>query len=191
MSTGVSATRQGPAGKGERRLIARCQAFDSIAGETWDALVDRSAAATPFSCHCVQRAWWDAYGGTAHDQTLIVVDEAAPDEIVGIAPLMHRHELEPGDLAARTALRHTAAPLAPVPDSATAVFFGASYHSDYATVLAAPEDLPAVCDAVAAYLAGQPVSAWDVVDLWRLRHDDPAADALCAALERAGQEGAP
>jgi CelD/BcsL family acetyltransferase involved in cellulose biosynthesis len=173
-----------------RSLVARRRPFDSIAGDSWDALVDRTPAATPFSRHCVQRAWWDAYGESAHDQTLVVMDEAAPNEIVGIAPLMHRHELEPGDVAARTTIRHQAGPaLRPVPASATAIFFGASYHADYATILAAPADLPAVCDAVIAALADEDPSRWDVVDLRRLRAGDPATDALVAAFEWVAPRG--
>jgi CelD/BcsL family acetyltransferase involved in cellulose biosynthesis len=168
------------------RLVAVRRPFASIGGETWDALANRTPWATPFSRHCVQKAWWEAYGASAHDQTLVVVDAALPDDIVGIAPLMHRHELEPGDLAARTTIRHqSGATLRPVPGSATAVFFGASYHADYATVLAAPDDLRSVCEAVVAALAVQDPGRWDVVDLRRLRHGDPAADALTAALERA------
>ena len=132
----------------------------------------------------MQRAWWDAYGDTAHDQTLVVWDESAPSEIAAIAPLMHRHELEPGDLAAKTTMRHQAgAELRPVPASATAVFFGASYHADYATILAAPEDLAAACEAIAAALASEDPSRWDVVDLRRMRAGDPAVDALAAAFE--------
>jgi CelD/BcsL family acetyltransferase involved in cellulose biosynthesis len=166
------------------RLVAVRRTFDSIAEETWDSLAARTPWASPFSRNCVQRAWWDAYGATAHDQTLVVVDEAVPDEIVGIVPLMHRHELEPGDLAARTTIRHQpGATLRPVPDSATAVFFGASYHSDYATVLAGPADLHGVCDAVAELLASQASNRWDVVDLRRLRSGDPATDALVGAFE--------
>ncbi len=138
----------------------------------------------------MQRAWWNAYGNTAHDQTLVVVDEAVSDEIVGIAPLMHRHELEPGDVAARTTLRHQVGPaLRPVSASATAVFFGASYHADYATILAAPADLPAVCHAVAAALADEDPSRWDVIDLRRLRAGDPATDALVAAFEWVAPHG--
>ena len=169
---------------GTRRLVARRQGFDSIPGEIWDALVARTPWTTPFSRHCVQRAWWDAYGDTAHDQTLVVSDESAPSEIVAIAPLMHRHELEPGDLAARTTIRHqSGAKLRPVPESATAVFFGASYHADYATILAAPEDLPEACEAIAAALAAEDPSRWDVVDLRRMRAGDPAVDALASAFE--------
>jgi CelD/BcsL family acetyltransferase involved in cellulose biosynthesis len=167
-----------------RRLVAARRAFDSIPAETWDALVDATSHATPFSRHGVQRAWWDAYGATAHDQTFVVVDEAAPDAIAGIVPLMHRHELEPGDVAARTTIRHQAGPaLRPVPASATAVFFGASYHADYATVLAAPTDMAAVCEAVVEALAAEEPSRWDVVDLRRLRAGDPAADALTSSFE--------
>jgi hypothetical protein len=172
------------------QLVARRRSFESIPADTWDALVAATPAATPFARHCVQRAWWNAYGATAHDQTLEIVDAAeaadpsAPVRIVGIAPLMHRHELEPGDLAARTTLRHAESPpLRPVPDSATAVFFGASYHADYATILAAPSDLAAVCEAVANALAAEEQDRWDVIDLRRLRIGDPATDALTQAFE--------
>jgi CelD/BcsL family acetyltransferase involved in cellulose biosynthesis len=178
------------------RLVAMRRPFGEIPEATWDALADATPWATPFSRNCVQKAWWDAYGATAHDQTLVVVDEAAPEvpaapatadgpaRIVGIVPLMHRHELEPGDVAARTTIRHQPGRvLLPVPDAATGVFFGASYHADYATVLAAPDDLNAVCEAVAALLATQDQTRWDVVDLRRLRDGDPAADALARAFE--------
>ncbi len=172
-----------------RRLVAVRRGFGTIPEQVWDRLVDRSAAATPFSRHCVQQTWWDAYGASAHDETLVVIDQSAPEAPVGIVPFMHRHELEPGDVAARTTLRHQVGrPLAPVPESATAVFFGASYHADYATVLAAPEDLPGVCEAAVEYLAKADPSHWDVVDLRRLRAGDPAADALCDAFDRLADE---
>ena len=166
------------------RLMAQRRPFGDIPAAAWDTLADSTPWASPFSRHCVQRAWWDAYGATAHDQTLVIVDEAAPETLVGIVPLMHRHELEPGDVAARTTLRHQAgSSLRAVPESATAVFFGASYHADYATVLAAPADLPAVCAAVVECLAATDHSRWDVVDLRRLRAGDPATDALANAFE--------
>ncbi|HEX7613436.1 MAG TPA: GNAT family N-acetyltransferase, partial [Candidatus Limnocylindrales bacterium] len=179
------------------RLVAQRRPFGDIPAAAWDPLADSTPWASPFSRHCVQRAWWDAYGATAHDQTLVIVDEAASaatnpaalETLVGIVPLMHRHELEPGDVAARTTLRHQAGPpLRAVPESATAVFFGASYHADYATVLAAPADLPAVCEAVADALATTDHSSWDVVDLRRLRAGDPATDALANAFDRAAQK---
>ena len=179
-----------PAG---RRLRADRRPFDSIAPETWDALVAVNPWATPFSLHAYHRAWWDAYRETAMDETLVVVDpDAAADApLVGIVPLMHRHEVEPTDAERQTRLRHgSEAELTVVAPDAKAIFFGASYHADYATLLAAPDDLPAVAEATVARLAewaaggeGAP-APWDVVDLRRLRCGDPSADVLAAAFGR-------
>jgi CelD/BcsL family acetyltransferase involved in cellulose biosynthesis len=164
----------------ERRSI------DDIPQATWDSLAERNPWSTPFSGWAFQRAWWDAYRANAHEETLVLVpsDAAAGAEPVAIIPLMHRHEVEPDDEPLQTKMRHgETAHLTPVAPTATAVFFGASYHADYATVLAAPTDLPAVSDALADYLA-EPADRrpWDVVDLRRLRCGDPAADALAAAF---------
>ena len=54
-------------------------------------------------------------------------------------------------------MRHGAGvALTPVPPTATAVFFGASYHADYATILAAPDDLPAVAERARRLLRAEP-----------------------------------
>jgi CelD/BcsL family acetyltransferase involved in cellulose biosynthesis len=95
--------------------------------------------------------------------------------------------VEPDDVELRTKIRSAEGPaLTPVAPDAKALFFGASYHADYATLLAAPGDLPAVADALAAYCAGDgdpghPMP-WDAVDLRRLRCWDPAAEALAIAF---------
>jgi CelD/BcsL family acetyltransferase involved in cellulose biosynthesis len=177
-------------GRGPLRAVHR--PFDTIPPATWDALVGVTSWATPFSRWGVQRAWWDAYAANAHDQTLAIVDEAAPDDAmpVAIVPLMHRHEVEPDDAILRTRMRGAghAAPLTPVAPDRKAVFFGASYHADYATALARPADLSAVARAVADALATgvTPGDAhpdpWDVIDLRRLRCGDPAADELEVAF---------
>jgi CelD/BcsL family acetyltransferase involved in cellulose biosynthesis len=178
-----------------RRLMAVRRPFASIAAATWDALADRNPWATPFSSWVFHRSWWDAYGASAHDQTMVVLDadRGLDAEPIAIVPLMHRHEVEPTDAIGQTTLRHgSAIALTPVPPTAKAVFFGASYHADYATALAAPQDLDAVAAAVVETLAGEPLpddahpSPWDVVDLRRLRCGDPTATALSAAFgERA------
>jgi CelD/BcsL family acetyltransferase involved in cellulose biosynthesis len=145
----------------------------------------RSPWATPFSGWAFQRAWWDAYSANAHEETVVIVAGDAPDaEAVAIVPLMHRHEVEPTDALTHTKMRHGAAlELTPVPPTDTAVFFGASYHADYATILAAPGDLPAVADVIVSHLADTTGRRpWDVVDLRRLRCGDPAADALATAF---------
>jgi CelD/BcsL family acetyltransferase involved in cellulose biosynthesis len=164
----------------ERRSIA------DIPRETWDALAARNPWSTPFSGWAFQQAWWDAYAANAHDETVVVCPAEARDggEPVAIVPLMHRHEVEPSDALTHTKMRHGAGlELTPVPPSATAIFFGASYHADYATVLADPADLPRVADALAESFARRPdLSPWDVIDLRRLRCGDRAADTLAVAL---------
>ncbi|HYM83643.1 MAG TPA: GNAT family N-acetyltransferase [Candidatus Dormibacteraeota bacterium] len=174
-----------------RTLRAERRPFADIDRSTWDALAARNPWATPFSAWAFHRAWWDGYGANAHDDTLVVIDiDAASDAPpVAIAPFMHRHELEPEDVASRTAMRgDRGAHLTPVPATAKAVFMGASYHADYATILASPAEMPAVAEAVVARLADPAALAepspipWDVVDLRRLRCGDSAADDLAAAF---------
>jgi CelD/BcsL family acetyltransferase involved in cellulose biosynthesis len=169
-------------------LVAVRRPFADIPRATWDGLAARTPWATPFAAWAFHRSWWDAYGATAHEQTLAIVPvESAGDpsaEPVAIVPLMHRHEVEDADAVTHTTLRHASgADLTPVEPTATAVFFGASYHADYATLLAAPADLPRVAEALVGYLSGDTAERgdrgqWDVVDLRRLRCGDPAADAL-------------
>jgi CelD/BcsL family acetyltransferase involved in cellulose biosynthesis len=174
-----------------RALRAERRSFDTIPEATWDRLVERNPWATPFSQWAFHRAWWDAYGENAHEQTVVVVDVDAPADAdpVAIVPLMHRHEVETRDAETRTTLRPGAGlELTPVEPTAKAIFFGASYHADYATVLADPGDLPAVADALVDYLAIPPdpddphPAEWDVVDLRRLRCGDPTAEALATAF---------
>jgi CelD/BcsL family acetyltransferase involved in cellulose biosynthesis len=166
-------------------LRAELRPFSEFTRETWDALAACSPWATPFSAWAFHRAWWDAYGENAHEEVLAIVPEGAPagSRPVAIVPLMHRHEVEPSDALTHTTIRHAGgAHLTPVPPTAKAVFFGASYHADYATVLASPADLPRVANALATYLAGPDCGDWDVVDLRRLRCADATGEALAAAL---------
>ena len=96
---------------------------------------------------------------------------------------MHRHEVEPTDAETQTTIRPGAGlRLTPVSPTATAILFAASYHADYATVLADPADLPAVAEAVADYVASAESGDWDVVDLRRLRCADPTGLALAGAF---------
>jgi CelD/BcsL family acetyltransferase involved in cellulose biosynthesis len=186
-------------GHTSQQLIAVRRTFDSIDRETWDALAAANPWATPFSQWAFHRAWWDAYGATSHEETMVVVAAAdASGSPIAIVPLMHRHEVEPADEAARTSIRHApGGALTAVEPTAKAIFFGASYHADYATILTHPLDLPAVAEALVEHLAGagdatrgsseltggRPMR-WDAVDLRRLRCGDPAADALLAAFKR-------
>ena len=166
-------------------LRAERRPFHEFSPQTWDRLAAQTPWATPFSAWAFHRAWWDAYSANAHEETLAIVSADAPPgaEPVAIVPLMHRHEVEPSDALTHTRMRHgTELALTAVPPTAKAVFFGASYHADYATILADPADLRAVTATVAEYLAGPEAGPWDVVDLRRLRCADPTGDLLAVAL---------
>ncbi len=181
-------------------LVARPVSFEAIPRATWEALLSRTARATPFSRWTWHRAWWDAYGATAHQQYLACLPAGEggrtsldPGRVRGIVPLMHRHEVEAGDAAAATVLRQASVRVStPVAPEAKAVFFAASYHADYATLLCDPADLADVALAAAEALAG-PTHAghggqdWDALDLRRLRADDPALEALETALRAVGR----
>lgn len=176
-------------------LEARPVPFADIPRQCWDQLMAQTPAATPFSRWTFHRAWWDAYGDSAHQQYLVCLPADAPSERVdwelvrAIVPLMHRHEVEPEDIATRTVLRERdhGRECRTVSPDAKAVFFGASYHADYATILAAEFDLPAVAASLADSFAGTPDAdhgdqPWDVIDLRRLRFNDPVLPALESAL---------
>ena len=175
--------------RGGRRLTVEQRAFDSIPATTWDGLAAANPWSTPFARWGFHRAWWDAYSASAHDQTLVVSDPSAAERPpVAIVPLMHRHMVEATDASTGARMRaESLAELTPVDPDAKVIFFGASYHADYATVLADPRNLPAVADAVADHLASAPPTPgnempWDVVDLRRLRCGDASAEALAAAF---------
>jgi CelD/BcsL family acetyltransferase involved in cellulose biosynthesis len=179
-----------------RRLRAERRAFHHIPRATWDALVAKNPWATPFSAWAFHCAWWDGYRESAHEQNIVVVDADAPtgapgsaEDPVAIVPLMHRHVVEESDAVTHTMIRHgSGSNLTPVAPTAKAVYFGASYHADYATILADPADLPAVADALADALGADAhpdpdhPAVWDIVDLRRLRTGDPSIDALAAAF---------
>ena len=180
-----------PDARRPRTLRAVRRTFDAIDRSTWDDLAASNPWATPFSSWSFHRAWWDAFGTGAHDETLVLVPSDGPDDAApaAIAPLMHRHVLEPRDDELHTTMRHAVGPaLTPVAADAKAIFFGASYHADYATLLASPADVAAAADAVAGYAerAGDPdhPMPWDAVDLRRLRSGDPVAEALAGAFAR-------
>ena len=188
--TSPAPTLDTPASPGS--LIVRRTPLDAIPRAAWERLLAVTARPTPFSRWTLHRAWWDAYGSTAHEQYLVCARvgsgqaQICEPDIVAIVPLMHRHEVEPEDAASYTPLRRPVDGTRVRPD-ATAVFMAASYHADYATILSHPDDVPEVCAAVVDALAAlDPVSEpWDVLDLRRLRDDDPVLPVLVSAL-RAG-----
>lgn len=172
----------------DRTLHAELRPFETLDPKAWNDLAFLNPYSTPFSTWAFQRAWWDGYGDNAHAETLVLIDPAGdPGRPAAIAPLMHRHVVEPSDAVTRTTIRRADdLPLTTVAADACAVYFGASYHADYATLLAHPASMPAAAAAIVDYLATDRTEAdfdpWSVVDLRRLRQADPATDALITAF---------
>jgi CelD/BcsL family acetyltransferase involved in cellulose biosynthesis len=174
-------------------LVARNVALADITRSTWDALLAQTSAATPFARWTFHRAWWDAYGGTAHEEYLCLTSEGS-DETRAIVPLMHRHEVEPDDIPTHTTVRQHAPTCQLVAGEANAVMFGASYHADYATILASQADVQAAARELVATFARTPElrdgdPPWDVVDLRRLRAIDAALPALEDAFRGGERDG--
>jgi CelD/BcsL family acetyltransferase involved in cellulose biosynthesis len=178
-----------PAQRRVRPAGLRRTAFEAIPRNDWDRLHASAPAATPFSSWSFQRAWWDAYGSTAEAQYLVLAGDAvpaadgassvshaapSPGGIAGIVPLMVRSSV--------------GSPAAGGPSGASrTLFFGASYHADYATALAAAEELPALAGLLADHLAASLLSGEvDRVDLRRLSERDPFLDLLTGALVTSG-----
>lgn len=165
----------------------RRRTFAEIERAEWERLYRATPAATPFSSWTFHRAWWDAYGVTAEEHYLVMdgdVDAAAlPGGAAGtvraIVPLMTRGS--------------ASTPRTPVPPLIgrgmphgrsdetirRSLFFAASYHADYATVLASETDIPLLAATLTAYLLERLDSgAVDRVDLRRLADADPFAERL-------------
>jgi CelD/BcsL family acetyltransferase involved in cellulose biosynthesis len=149
-------------------IVLERRAFDAIPRDGWEILLAATPHATPFSRWTFHRAWWDAYRDSAEDHYLVVTDPAATGMASGplraIVPLMIRL----------------------VPGEGRVLYMGASYHADYATILAAPADLPATAAALASTLL--PVEdadlAWglDAIDFRRLRRSEPTGAILASAF---------
>ena len=62
--------------------------FEAVDPDRSDTLAAANPWATPFSHWAFHRAWWDGYGGNAHEETVVFVPAGAPDdaEPVAIAP---------------------------------------------------------------------------------------------------------
>ena len=60
------------AARSDGALQVEQRPFDAIPRDAWDELAAATPWATPFSSYAFHRAWWDAYGANAHEQTLIV-----------------------------------------------------------------------------------------------------------------------
>lgn len=177
------------------RVPLRRRSFEEIERADWERLFLATPAATPFSSWTFHRAWWDAYGVTAEEHYLVVDGDPVPDSprhagdagsVRAIVPLMMRDSpegpaLSPAPAETPRAARHDAAE----PTRRRTLFFAASYHADYATALAAAEDIALVAATLARYLFEQlRTRIVDAADLRRLADDDPLSGALVQEISQ-------
>ena len=179
----------------QRSSRLRRVSFSDIPPDRWAELYALSPTSTPFSAWTFHRAWWDAYGTTASEHYLVWNQTAGDDPhtgsaaacpIDGIVPLMAREHRVPGSDSSSTTVPGGAAPEA-VAWTTRTMYFAASYHADYASVLVPARHLVELASDLAAHLGdllrhGQ----LDAVDLRRLPEGDPLPRALIAAWEREG-----
>jgi hypothetical protein len=143
-------------GRSEAPLQVEQRPIDAIPPDAWDQLAAATPWATPFSSYAFHRAWWDAYGANAHEQTLIVC-RADASQPLAIVPLMHRHQVEPTDPLTQSTMRHGGpTTLTPVSPTAKAIFFGRPITPTTRRSLPRAESLPAVTESLATHLAAPP-----------------------------------
>jgi len=170
------------------------RSFAEIERAEWERLYRATPAATPFSSWTFHRAWWDAYGVTAEEHYLVVLDDvdaaagrggdtAAP--IRAIVPLMTRRSASsPSSLSSPASGNGPSH--GPVEETwRRTLFFAASYHADYATVLAGEADVPFVVAAMTRhFLESLRQGVVDRVDLRRLAAGDPLVELLVQEAAR-------
>jgi CelD/BcsL family acetyltransferase involved in cellulose biosynthesis len=172
----------------------RRRPFAEIGRGDWERLYQATPAATPFSSWTFHRAWWDAYGVTAQEHYLVF--SADPDPAVLAAGD------EGGSIRAVVPLMTQQTPADPPPAATAdggdpghrrlhestrpALFFAASYHADYATVLAGRDDIPLVAGMMTRYALEQlRLGEVDRVDLRRLADADPLRACLVREVSHA------
>jgi len=125
----------------------------------WERLLAANPTASAFSNRAVHAAWWSAHNDTAQDVSLAARD-AASNELLGYLPLMKR------------------------PDGA--IYSGATFHIDYATVLLKTTSSDTEDD-VAAAIAGALINTNAPLNLLRLRNEDEAHGRMIGAIRRAAE----
>lgn len=131
-------------------------AFDALSAE-WDALAVRGCTDTPFQTVAYQRAWWTHLGeGELH--TIAV--RADDHRLIGIACL----NLRAGVL----------------------LFNASKEETDYLDLIAAPEDAPAVWEAVLTALCQPDFPEWTALDFWNVPADSPTRTVLPALAAARG-----
>ncbi len=140
----------------ELRCLTADQDFDALQPE-WNALVESSLANIPFMRYEYLRAWWRTLGGGEWAKaSLRIVEAREGGALTGLAPFFRaRHE-------ERTAW----------------LLLGSFEVTDYLDVVAARDHESDFARRLLEFAEAQPRGEFEVLDLYNLRANSPALEAL-------------
>ena len=147
--------------------------FSEIDPTTWNALVEKSIADTPFSRYEYLSEWWKTLGGGEWKSAeLVLVSATENDKLIGIAPLF----------------------IAEYDGQQALMLLGSIEISDYLDLIVCEADLPRFLSELIDFLASSHAGtlrfnsgqAWSTIDWYNLPDSSPTLAALKAESERRG-----
>ena len=139
--------------------------FSEIDSTTWNALVERSIADTPFSRHEYLSEWWKTFGGCEWKTAeLVLVSASENDQLIGLAPLFITEYEERQGL----------------------MLVGSIEISDYLDLIVREADLSRFLSGLIDFIASTFPDSWSAIDWYNLPDNSPTLTALKADAERRG-----
>lgn len=135
--------------------------------DSWNALLKRSITDVPFLRHEYLRVWWSTLGGGEWPggELWVGVSRNALGELDGLAPLFFTRTRD---------------------DRPGLMLLGSIEISDYLDLIAAPVDVPRLCEVVLEALTTSGPPGWEVIDLYNVPESSPTLPALRMAAGRRG-----
>jgi len=139
--------------------------FSEINQDTWNSLVGKSSADTPFSRYEYLSEWWNTLGGGEWKQaTLVLVSATENEQLVGIAPLF----------------------ITEYDGQQALMLVGSIEISDYLDLIVRPDDLPRFLSGLLDFLVSPSAGNWSTIDWYNLPDSSPTLPALKAESEQRG-----
>ncbi len=145
--------------------------FSELSADAWNALVEQSAADTPFSRYEYLSEWWKTLGGGewgagsgSRPPELVLISAREEDRLIGIAPLFI------ADYERQQAL----------------MLLGSIEISDYLDLIVRTEDLPRFVSGLLDFLESVCADKWSALDWYNLPEDSPTLAALKAEAVKRG-----
>ena len=133
--------------------------FDDIADE-WEGIIPKDRSDTLFTKPGWQKIWWDHLG--SGELVVLTVRTEEDDVLRGVASwFITEHE-----------------------GQRSVHYVGCEDVVDYLDLIAQPEHINAVADAVLSFMTSSQGPAWDYMDLCNMPESSPAREALLKAAEK-------